>query len=87
MLCYWRRANGTGALAAMCAGVLTVVGLYGAGIIHDGDWTKLNPIRPLSFDPMIWGNLVAIVVGLVVTLITLPPEEKLAAKFFDAGAA
>jgi Na+/proline symporter len=86
MLCYWRRANGAGALAAMSAGVLTVVALYGAGIIHDGDWTKLNPIRPLSFDPMIWGNLVAIAVGLVITLLTPPPEEKLAARFFDAGA-
>jgi SSS family solute:Na+ symporter/sodium/pantothenate symporter len=84
MLAYWRRANGTGALAAMSAGVLTVVALYGAGIIHDGDWTKLNPIRPLSFDPMIWGNLVAIAVGLVVTLLTPSPEEKLAARFFDA---
>jgi SSS family solute:Na+ symporter/sodium/pantothenate symporter len=87
MLAYWRRANGTGALAAMCAGVLTVIALYGAGIVRDGDWTKLSPIRPLWFDPMIWGNLVAIAVGIAVTMLTPPPEEKLAARFFDAGAA
>lgn len=87
MLCYWRRANGAGALAAMSAGVLTVVALYGIGVVIDGDWTKLSPYRPLSFDPMIWGNLVAIGMGLMVTVLTPPPEEKLATKFFDAGAA
>jgi len=86
MLCYWRRANAQGALAALAAGVLTVIGLYAAGILQDGDWTKLNPIRPLSFDPMIWGNIVAGFVGITVTLLTPAPEEKLAAKFFDAEA-
>ena len=39
MLAYWRRANGTGATAAMCAGVLTVIGLYGAGVVIDGGWS------------------------------------------------
>lgn len=84
MLSYWRRANGIGATAAMCGGVLTVIVLYGVGIAIDGDWTKLRPVSPLSLDPMIWGNVVAAVVGVSVTLITPPPGEKLAARFFDA---
>jgi SSS family solute:Na+ symporter/sodium/pantothenate symporter len=84
MLCYWRRANAAGATAAMCAGVLTVIALYGAGIVMDGGWTKLNPIRPLSLDPMIWGNIAAVVVGVVVTLITPPPDDKQTAPYFVA---
>ena len=60
-----------------------MVGLYAAGIVKDGDWTRLNPIRPLSFDPMIWGNIMAGIVGVTATFLTPPPEENLAAKFFD----
>ena len=84
MLCYWRRANAAGALAAMGAGVLTVISLYGAGIVNDGGWTNLNPIRPLSLDPMIWGNVIACFTGVTVTLLTPPPSDDLASRYFDA---
>lgn len=83
MLCYWRRANAPGTIAAMCAGVTTVGILYGIGVLKFG-WTAFTPLKPLEFDPMIWGNLAAAVVGVVTTYLTPEPDERLASKFFDA---
>jgi sodium/pantothenate symporter len=83
MLCYWRRANAAGVMAAMCSGVATVSMLYGLGIAMHG-WTAFTPTKPLEFDPLIWGNLVALLVGIVWTLFTPAPHEALAARFFDA---
>jgi SSS family solute:Na+ symporter/sodium/pantothenate symporter len=82
MLCYWRRANAPGVLAAMITGVVTVTILYGMGFLQVG-WTNLKPVSPLSFDPLVWGNLAAGIVGVTVTLLTPPPDEALAARFFD----
>jgi Na+/proline symporter len=83
MLCYWRRANAAGAIAAMLTGVITVVSLYGLGIARDG-WQQLEPLRPLSFDPMMWSSVMSLIVGAIVTGLTNKPEERLAAKYFDA---
>lgn len=83
MLCYWRRANAAGAIAAMLSGVATVIFLYGQGIVEQG-WQQLEPARPLGFDPMIWSCASALVMGSLVTVITPPPADALAAKFFDA---
>ncbi len=83
MLCYWRRANAPGTTAAMIAGVFTVGVLYGMGVYIDG-WKAFTPAKPLEFDPVVWGNAAAAVVGIAVTLLTPPPAERIASKFFDA---
>jgi hypothetical protein len=70
-------------MAAMCSGVAMVSMLYGLGIAMHG-WTAFTPAKPLQFDPLIWGNLVALLVGIVWTLLTPAPDEALAARFFDA---
>lgn len=87
--CFWRRTTALGTIAAMTAGTVTTLGLYVLGKVGlkafglDGllaDTTMIGPesgIRPyylLGFDPCIWGLLASLMAGVVVSLMTRPPD-------------
>ncbi len=89
MACYWRRATMPGTLAGMVGGALTVLTLYLLGILEItpeqriGQLTKFRPYYLLDFDPFVWGLLTSSVCGILVSLFTRPPDEKLVSKMFD----
>jgi Na+/proline symporter len=88
MLCYWRRATAAGVLAAMLGGAVTVTTLYLIGFsLGDpgiGNATKLRPYFLLGLEPLLWGVIVSATLGVVVTWLSPPTDEKLVAKFFEA---
>ncbi len=88
MLCYWRRATGPGALAAMLAGSGTQVVLYLLGPVTPdsmiGAETSFRPFYLLGMEPMIWAVAASAIAGIVVSLATAPPDEELVSKLFDA---
>jgi SSS family solute:Na+ symporter/sodium/pantothenate symporter len=88
MMCYWRRATAAGTIAAMLAGALASLVLNLAGLVlayvQTGQFAKFTPYALYGFEPLIWGLLVSLVVGVVVSLLTTPPDEKLVSKLFDA---
>jgi sodium/pantothenate symporter len=88
MMCYWRRATAAGTISAMLAGAscalaLNLTGL-GLAYANTGQFAKFTPYALYGFEPLIWGLLVSLVVGLVVSLLTRPPDEALVSKLFDA---
>ncbi|HQX48726.1 MAG TPA: sodium:solute symporter [Planctomycetaceae bacterium] len=89
MACYWRRANAPGILTSMLSGALTVLILYVigiAGLIDQpiiGAETSFRPYFLLGYDPLIWGLLISIVSGVIVTMVTEPPDDDLVARMFD----
>lgn len=89
MACYWRRANSSGVLTSMLSGAITVLLLYTIGIAElipqapIGAQTSFRPFFLLGYDPLIWGLLISIVSGVIVTLITEPPDEELVSRMFD----
>ena len=90
MACYWRRATVAGVLASMCGGALTVLSLYLLGILGImpaqpfGQLTKFHPYYLLNVDPFLWGLLASGSCGIIVSLLTTPPDAKLVSKMFDA---
>ena len=76
---YWPRFNSTGAISAMLGGFIFYLALYIAGFIVYGG---TNPIRPLGFDPLIWGFLVSVLFAWAGTILTKPPPQALVEKFF-----
>jgi SSS family solute:Na+ symporter/sodium/pantothenate symporter len=77
---YWPRFNAQGAIAGMLGGFVMHVVFHGIG------WWTTNSFRPYKiadFDPFIPELIVSLVIGIVVTLLTPPPSERLARKFFD----
>ena len=92
MLAYWRRSTKWGVLAAMLAGGLTQVGLYAIGIFelapdmatqNIGAASKFRPYFLLGFDPLMWSLPMSLICGVVVSLLTRPPELRLVHHFFD----
>ncbi|MCI0361569.1 MAG: sodium:solute symporter [Planctomycetaceae bacterium] len=88
MMCYWRRATATGTIAAMLAGAaasltLNLIGLFQA-FAKTGQFANFTPYYLLQFEPIVWGLLVSLVVGIGVSLITRPPDEATVSKLFDA---
>lgn len=89
MACYWRRANASGILTSMLTGALTVLVLYSIGIAEQlmqaqaNAPTSFRPIFLLGFDPLIWGLVTSIVLGVIVTMLTDPPDEDLVSRMFD----
>ncbi len=89
MACYWRRANSSGILTSMLSGAITVLVLYAVGIAQQlmqaqaNAPTSFRPIFLLGFDPLIWGLMTSIVLGVTVTLLTDPPDEDLVSRMFD----
>jgi len=76
---YWRRANTAGMLSAMLAGLGVYLSLYVGGFFRYGEAT---PLQPWNLDPFIWGFLVSLTSGLLVSLLTKPPTEELVRRFF-----
>jgi len=87
MMCYWRRATAAGTIAAMLAGALTALSLNLAGLYvayTARPQVSFAAYNLLGFEPIVWGLAVSLVVGLAVSLMTQPPDEKLISKLFDA---
>ncbi|MDB5335449.1 MAG: Na+/solute symporter [Planctomycetaceae bacterium] len=96
MAAYWRRASVAGVLAAMFLGACTALTLYSIGIFNLADRlrlpeqlpigqdTSLRPYYLFGYDPIIWGLSISLVAGVVVSLVTPPPDPKLISKLFDA---
>src|SRR5262245_21619445 len=88
MMCYWRRATAAGTIAAMVAGSLVAFSLNMAGLaIAIRTKTGFVPYNLLGFEPIVWGLSCSFVVGIVASLLTRPPEERLVSKLFDAAEA
>jgi SSS family solute:Na+ symporter/sodium/pantothenate symporter len=87
MMCYWRRATAAGTMAAMLAGAAASLSLNltGLGIaIAKGKPQDFSAYNLLGFEPLIWGLAASFVAGVVVSLLTNPPDAKLVSKLFDA---
>ncbi len=92
--CFWRRATASGALSAMIAGSAVMVGLYGAGIIlgiRGIDQGIGPPPKPpaygpyylLGIDPVVWGLSSSLLVGIVVSWLSPPPDPERVALLFN----
>jgi sodium/pantothenate symporter len=88
MLCYWRRATAAGTIAAMLAGAGASLALNLAGLVQayqrTGSFAKFQPYYLFELEPLIWGLLASLLVGMLVSLVTQPPDERLVSKLFDA---
>jgi sodium/pantothenate symporter len=85
MMCYWRRATAAGTMAAMLAGALVAFSLNMAGLaIAVVKKTGFVPYNLLGFEPIVWGLVVSLIVGILASLATRPPDERLVSKLFDA---
>jgi SSS family solute:Na+ symporter/sodium/pantothenate symporter len=85
MMCYWRRATAAGAIAAMLAGSLVAFSLNMAGlVIAIQQKSGFVPYNLLGFEPIVWGLGMSLLVGVVASLATRPPDERLVSKLFDA---
>jgi sodium/pantothenate symporter len=87
MAAYWRRATAGGAFASMLLGASTIVALYAIGFAGPdpmiGQVTRFRPYYLWSTDPIVWGLIVSLLSGLVVSLLTSPPPETVVARLFD----
>jgi SSS family solute:Na+ symporter/sodium/pantothenate symporter len=87
MMCYWRRATAAGTIAAMLSGAAASSALNLAGLviaIRAGKPSEFHAYELAGFDPLIWGLLTSLFMGIVISLITRPPEDRLVSKLFDA---
>ena len=86
MMCYWRRATAAGTIAAMLAGALVAFSLNMTGLAIAVRYkTGFVPYNLLGFEPIVWGLSVSLLVGIVASLLTRPPDERLVRKLFDAA--
>jgi sodium/pantothenate symporter len=88
MLCYWRRATAIGVGAAMLSGAATMIVMYAAGMFvappSIGPEAGFRPLYLFGMEPLLYGVLVSLVVGTVVSYCTQPPDDKIVAPLFDA---
>ncbi|MBS0261967.1 MAG: sodium:solute symporter [Planctomycetes bacterium] len=90
MIAFWRRTTVAGTLSSMFGGagtmlVLYVLGFSGYGADRRiGSVTTFRPYFLLDLDPMLWGLLVSFLAGVIVSLLTTPPDAALVSKLFDA---
>jgi len=97
MAAYWRRATAAGAIAAMLGGATTVLTLSAIGwrqnwLIEQG-WLAPTPLigqatsfRPyflFGMEPVVWGLLVSLALGVGVSLCSRPPREELLTQMFE----
>ena len=97
MAAYWRRATAAGAMAAMLGGAATVLSLSAMGwwqtwlIAHGwlaptpliGQATSFRPYFLLGLEPVVWGLLVSLTLGIGVSLLSRPPRDELVRQLFD----
>jgi sodium/pantothenate symporter len=90
---FWRRANAPGAIAAMLAGAGVTLLLYACGSIlgHQEVDQKIGPkLSPfgayylLGLEPCVWGIAASFLAGVIVSLVTPPPDPKRVSLLFDA---
>lgn len=92
MVCYWRRATAAGVLVSMLAGSGIMIVMYtlrALGLGENqliGEVSKFRPYYLCGLHPLVWGLSASLVAGIVVSLCTQPPDEKLVSKLFDARA-
>lgn len=94
MAAYWRRATVPGAIVAMFAGSATMLSLFGVGWVRAfqgydqgiGPDTAFRAYYLLGLEPIVWGLLVSFVSGVLVSLATRPPDERLISWLFDRQA-
>jgi Na+/proline symporter len=89
---FWRRATAAGALASMATGAAVCLSLYAYGS-YLGHGNKDQGIGPkpqsfgayylLGFDPCVWGLLSSLAAGVIVSLVTSPPDPGRVALLFD----
>ncbi len=96
MAAFWRRASVAGVLAAMISGAGTALILYSIGIFRLADVlglpetpllgqvTTFRPYYLFGCDPIVWGLGTSLVAGILVSLISDPPDRRLISKLFDA---
>ena len=91
--CFWRRANHQGAIAAMTVGAAVTLALYLCGYILGTRYHYDAGIGPpggafvpyylLGFDPCVWGLSSSFLAGVVVSLMTPPPNSARVSLLFD----
>ncbi len=96
---FWRRASAPGAMAAMAAGTSTTLFLYllgrfGPSALGLGRLLGPNPeigapstLRPYylaGVDPCVWGLVASLTAGIVVSLLTTPPDPARLRLVYDA---
>ena len=90
---FWRRATAAGALASMSvgAGVTLTLYAYGSYLGSIGFDQKIGPPPQrfgayylFGFEPCVWGLLSSLAAGVVVSLLTAPPDPARVALLFDA---
>jgi sodium/pantothenate symporter len=85
MMCYWRRATTAGTIGAMLAGALVAFSLNMTGLVIALRYKSgFVPYNLLGFEPIVWGLSVSLIVGVAVSFLTRPPDERLISKLFDA---
>jgi sodium/pantothenate symporter len=92
---FWRRATATGAIASMTIGATVTMGLYVAGFYLKYRYGIDPTIGPkpsglfvayylLGLDPCVWGLTASLASGVIVSLLTPPPDEARVSLLFDA---
>ena len=91
--CFWRRANHQGAIAAMATGASVTLALYVAGFILGKFFHYDAGIGPpggafvpyylFGFDPCVWGLTSSFLAGVIVSLLTPPPDAARVSLLFD----
>jgi sodium/pantothenate symporter len=87
MACYWRRATAAGVLTAMFCGGATVLTLLINGLQSPdpmiGARTDFRPYFLLGVEPFVWGLVASAMTGVVVSLLTRPPQQMVLHQMFD----
>jgi hypothetical protein len=55
--------------------------------IRAGKASEFHAYELLGLEPLIWGLLASLTVGIAISLVTRPPDERLVSRLFDAPAA
>jgi sodium/pantothenate symporter len=88
---FWRRANAPGAIAAMLVGAGVTLALYAYGSYLGlngvdqgiGPKSQFGAYYLLGLEPCVWGISTSFLAGVIVSLITPPPDPRRVALLFD----
>ena len=82
------RFRAAGTIAAMLSGAIASSALSLTGLViafRAGKPSEFHAYELLGFDPLIWGLAASLAAGVLISLVTRPPEERLVSKLFDAS--